>query len=238
MSLLARRLMPSDKYLVTYFGSASVPVDNTSSTASPMTITPPTNMRKGDLVFVHMFVGSAGPRTFSISVTGGQSWATLTGDKVGSNPEIYWTYCTFNGTWSANPQFSISGTGVSKSTVMHVFRPPYQNGTWSIDQQSTFTSNTATSSTDTGVTNTKTTNVTIAMWTISDGTATISSQTGTNWFVPGSTQYRNPAVNNKGGGYAYQIQGVRLPVGATGSVTKNWSTSLTSWRHLISFYYV
>jgi hypothetical protein len=237
MSLIQHHMMLGNTPIV-YFGSANVPNDNVINSASPMIITPPSNMKAGDFVFVHMYCGSNGPRTGSISVTGGQTW-TLTKDRSSSLPEIWHAWCTFNGTWSANPRFDISGSAITKSTIMHVFRPPRTTAVWAVDQAVVLSSvgGGTDTTTITGVTNTGR-GVTIVANINADVSNTYTSLSGTNWRKLGGAQYRNPGANAKASSYAYQIQELNVPFGATGNVSITWSGTSTAWYNTIqSFSY-
>jgi len=113
------------------FGSASNPADNGTGTTDPVVITPPGSMQTGDLVFVTVcFSGTSG--TLTVSQAGGQSWTSLTTrNQTRNRTRSFW--CIFNGTWSASPSWTGSGTA-NVIARMLVFRP---NGgvtsTWAID---------------------------------------------------------------------------------------------------------
>jgi hypothetical protein len=238
MSLLLRR-HKAKRSDINFHGLATHWADGASSNVSPMTITPPVGMRQGDLVYVFMFVGSPGPRIFSVSATGGQSWAAMTAHRVGALPEIYSTFCTFNGTWSANPQFSIDGSAITKSSLMLVFRPPTTTAVWTADQTSGVGTNGGGTTTTivSSVTNTGR-GISIAANMTSGTTSTFVSLSGAQWKKIGGNQYRNTGANAKGVTFACQSQGFSSPIGATGTVTFVWSGTETAFYNVVrSFTY-
>lgn len=178
----------------TYFASASNPDDNLANTVSPCVITPPASMVAGDLVVVHFASRSAG--TLSITVTGGQTWNTLSGYTGGSVPSpmnIYW--CRYNGTWAANPSWS-STTSNNTSGVMHVFRPDNGSKLWDIDVAqvtATFAAPTTPFTvTRAGRTTVAVDTVTLAVFSAEDD-VTWGTMTGAGWVIAGTAQYRNTA---------------------------------------------
>lgn len=242
MSLLRRHGLLGLPKPIVYFGSASTPADGgiqNISLATPFFITPPSNMLAGDLVYIHLYCAAAGPRTFLITSPAGQSF-TLTGNQVGSNPESYTAWCTFNGSWGGfDPFFSISGAATVKSGVMHVIRPNRVGGVWAVDQA--FTQSTgsvgSTNSTITGITNTHPNNVTIATWITQTSTPVLSSYSGGGWRQLGGSQYRNHGTNNKGSMYAFQAQGRGSNLGATGNVQITVDVITDFFQTIQSFYY-
>lgn len=206
----------------TYFGSASSPTDNGTG-STPATITPPSNMLAGDLVYVEVQHRSASTIN-TVSVTGGQAWkseATFTY----TNGQITVFWCTYNGTWSANPQFASADVLFGHTAVMHVFRPGSQAGSqWAIDVAQSTGTFTAGSSpftkTITGITTGANNAVVIACWATADDN-TWGTLSGTGWSVLGSAQYRNLAGNDQSMAFAYRIQ---PQPGATGNVSLNQAT--------------
>ena len=116
----------------TYFGSASVPADGASAVnaTTQVTITPPASMLAGDLVVVSCVSGAS--NTWSNGVTGGQTWTAETAYQGTAGPWCRLFWCTFNGTWGANPRFD-STVGTNTSAIMHVFRPSATTKVWAID---------------------------------------------------------------------------------------------------------
>jgi len=230
--MLGRPLQPR------FFGFATVPADNASNGGSPMVVTPPANMVSGDLTWVSFLRAGAGPETASIPVTGGQSW-TLTQDRNTSLPEIWTAWCTFNGTWSANPQFAITGTSVAKSAQMFVVRSNKVGAVWAVDQYSSLVTTSVGGGvfdqTITGVTNTNNRVVTIARAVVSVSGYTYSSHTPLNWIWMGGQNFRNTGSNNKNILYGYLYQPIG---GATGDLTFTGAIgSSTAYKNMHSFYY-
>ena len=196
-------------------------------------------MRAGDLVYVYSQCGSSSPRTLTITVTGGQTWNTSelrNGDTLGL-PFIWISWCTFNGTWSANPAFVISGTAVSKLRSMHVFRAPKAGAVWAIDQGPH-----QTVEPDVeihvlpSITNTK---KCVSIF----GGAIPGVRTGTSgagWLQLGAAQYAHEGPNPQYTKLAYQVMGygwpVGIPVGATGNCTITCETTSFAFLTRISFY--
>jgi hypothetical protein len=79
-----------------------------------ITHTPPAGLQAGDLVVVVCQSRSAA--TWSVGVDGGQTW---TAETAFNNVRIFW--CTFNGTWSADPRFD-STSSVCTSSWMNCWR--------------------------------------------------------------------------------------------------------------------
>lgn len=116
----------------TFFGSSSNPSDPGSvSGGGTNAVTPPSSMVSGDLVimFGH-YRGNDG--AINIEETGGQVWNVRSAlAEAASSFRIAW--CEFNGTWSANPAMTNSGTANGFTASMHVFRPGNAAGGWDID---------------------------------------------------------------------------------------------------------
>ena len=212
---------------------------------APVTLVPPNkaNMLAGDLVYVFMTAGGGGIRDLTIPNAGGQTWTfvKIRDGNVSGLPSIWDCFCTFNGTWTANPQFSISGSVVSKLYVMNVMRPPVPGGFWTTDQGPTNASNTGSGSPGSyvcpGMTNTvNKPNVTIfALQNYSSG---FNSLSGAYWKLLGPEFYLAAGANARTGTLIYQIQGFINPVGATGNATIGGDTAPTTaqlTRH--SWYY-
>lgn len=112
-----------------YVRSSAIPADSASATnaTSTITLTPPTNMRQGDLVVA--FMQSRNSATMTVGVTGGQTWNSLTALNDGSNINTQCFWCVFNGTWSASPRFD-STSSTCTSAHMSAFRGRTINENW------------------------------------------------------------------------------------------------------------
>jgi len=78
---------------ITYFGSASTPVDNGTNTANPTIVTPPANMQDNDFVII-IACSADTSGTLAISETGGQAWTALTQQNTSLNiTNVFW--CDF-----------------------------------------------------------------------------------------------------------------------------------------------
>lgn len=209
---------------ITYYGHAANPADSATvkfaNPDAPLPITPPAGMTAGDLVFVIVAIRDV--VSLSVSNAGGQTWTTEAEISTGSVAHRrFW--CTFNGTWSANPTFTASylGTYAKMSAVMLVFRPS-GSPTWAVDVAQAENAVTPLSSpwdvTATGQTAIAASTVSIATWVSTVPSPPVAAlQTG-GWTNPDSqTQWRN--TNGTSTDLivcaAYKIQ---TSAGATGNV--------------------
>ena len=220
---------------ISYFGHAANPADGASvkwgSPDGPLPITPPSGMTAGDLVYV-IFAYRDTPDTLSVSNAGGQTWTSETNVSSGSmSARRFW--CTFNGTWSANPTFTatVNRSYAKISAVMLVFRPS-GSPTWAVDVAQATGSVTLSSPWDvtaTGQTAIDASTVSIATWVSTRESPPVAAlQTG-GWTNPDSqTQWRN--TNGTSTDLiicaAYKIQ---TSAGATGNVVNrldSWPTTV------------
>lgn len=112
---------------ITFFGQASVPADNGSNSTTATTITPVASMLAGDLTVVH--VTQRGTGTWSVGVTGGQTWNEVGANNVTTNVSAQTYWARFDGTWTANPRFDCT-SGTNTTVIMLVFRPNNSTSTW------------------------------------------------------------------------------------------------------------
>lgn len=206
---------------ITRFGGTQSPADNGSSTATQITLTPPGSMRAGDLVVVTL--QQRGTATFSVGVTGGQTWNSTT-RRTYTNGAVQTFYCTFNGSWDANPRFDFSA-GTCTTAVMHVFRATDSGKEIALhidETTNTFVAGTTPfTKTATGHTTTEAETVSLACFYTADDN-TWGSLSGTGWVQTGmSAQYRNTAGSDQSMAFAYKIQS---SAGATDNVSLNQAT--------------
>jgi len=218
----------------TFFGQTSVPLDGAATTnaTTTITLTPPASMLSGDLVVV--YVQQRGTATFSIGVTGGQSW-TAVGRNVGTATVAFETYyATFNGTWAANPRFDLSA-GTCTSAIMLVFRPDTATNVWATQLVQTTNAAAAATITVTGTTTTLAPNVTVASWMTADDN-TWGTLTGTNW-TKGTlpAQYRNTSGTDQSATFAYQLQTTAAATNNVAQTQLTLGNDATAWRR-ITFY--
>lgn len=216
----------------TFFGNSFTPTDGGSNNTTSITLTPPASMNSGDLVVV--YTTQRGTATISVGNDGGQSWQSL-GRNVGTaNVSLETFYCTFNGTWASNPQFSYS-SGTNTTAVMLVFRPDNSSNIWQFENLDTINRASAASHTITGVTPSFDNNVTIASWHSADDN-TWGNLSGTNWEKTSlQNQYRNLAGSDSSTTIAYQIQSTSA---STNNVTQTQLTlgnDATACR-IVTFY--
>lgn len=200
-----------------YYNSATSPADNGTSTATQITITPPSGMQAGDFVIVTQH--QRGSATFSIGVDGGQSWTTHT-RVTNTNQAIQQHWCVFDGTWDANPRFDFSA-GTNTNVQMHVFRSVDGNDGWEVDTAQSAGTFSAPSGppydvTITGATPNDTHTLAIATWATEDDN-TWGQASGTGWNTLGAAQYRNTSGSDTSTTYAYHAQ---TSSGAIPNVTK------------------
>jgi hypothetical protein len=216
---------------ITHFGAASVPADNSASNAATQTITVPGSMTTGDLVFVTCSARDAAA-TFSVGVTGGQTWNALTA-QTNTNIATQSFWCRYNGTWSANPRFDFS-TSTCNTSVMQVFRPTDTGKLWGVDQAQSITTFTAAATvTITGQTRAQSSAISIAHWVTPDDNSW-GTLSGSGWSQTGiGAQYRNTGGNDSSQAYAYNI-------GTGGSndvsLTQTANGNDAGIRSIISFY--
>jgi hypothetical protein len=149
-----------------------------------------------------------GTATFSITNNGGQSWTSLSRTALTTNVATQVHYARFNGTWSANPQFT-SSAGTNTSAYMLVFRPTVSTNAWNHENESNVGAAAATTITITGVTPNFDDNITIANWNTADDN-TWGNLSGANWEQTAlGAQYRNLAGTDASSAFAYQIQQTR-----------------------------
>lgn len=233
MSLIRHHSLGDQAKLITFWGLATNPADNTSlGGSSPIAVVPPANMVAGDLVYCSMFCAGGGFTTFSVSNSGGQSWTQVV-DRNSALPAICTFWCTFNGAWSANPSFDTDVAGVARSVQMFVFRPAKAGAVWAVDQPVTMASSTGGSSVVAGVTNTKNKVVTVVRNILSTSAQTYSSHSPGSFHQMGSN-FRNTGSNNKNALYFYKVQAIGE---ATGDLTVNITGSATHYKSMQSFYY-
>lgn len=199
---------------ITLFGAASTPTDGAAATntTDPTVLTPPSSMVAGQLVIVY---GSKRVASGAISMSnaGGQTWTQIGSTHNGSTATLsaaaFW--CTFNGTWSANPSVSFSST-TCNIAVMLVFSPNTVGNIWNYSASqnlSSFASGSATPSTNGGSgglftpPNATAINVYVAM-TDDDNTYTIQAPAN-GWSNTGlSAQYRNTSGTDASMAFLYQ----------------------------------
>lgn len=202
---------------ITFFGVASSPADNSGLTGPTLTMTPPASMQDGDLVLVSVRY-RASTASITNSVTGGQAWTAETQyDTTNIRARLFW--CRFNGTWAADPQFTITTGTNAIDAQMLVFRPTSAAHTWSLDAAPATATYAAPSTpftvTVTGRDTVAASTVTLAAWHSVDNN-TWGTLSGTGWSKTSlGAQYRN---TNNSSTYAYNI---RTSQGTVANVSQN-----------------
>ena len=214
-------------------GQTSVPADNGTNATTTITLTPPTLMADGDLVVVYL--QQRGTATFSVGITGGQTWTSI-GRNVGTaNVAVETFWARFDGTWAANPRFDFSA-GTNTTAVMLVFRSDVPTNQWGTSNIQTVNAAAAATITITGVTPANPDSVTIGSWMTADDN-TWGTLTGAGWSKLGlSNQYRNLAGNDSSSTYAYYLQtGGPSAVPNVSQTQLTLGNDATAWRR-ITFY--
>jgi hypothetical protein len=179
-------------------------------------------MQAGDLVLlIGQYRGAVSPQ---VNSTGGQTWAQETTNTGSTNIRTTLAWATFNGTWTTNPDMSISSGTAAFTVRMVVFRPTDPTYTWSRNVAlqnanvgapvSPFTVS-ITGQTTTGIEPT----VSVALWATADDN-TWGTLSGTGWTLLGS-QIRNTTGQDQSQALAYYIQSSG---GATGNVSLRQAT--------------
>lgn len=218
----------------TFFGATSIPVDGAAATnaTTTITLTPPASMVTNDLVVVYLT--QRGTATFSVGITGGQTWTSIGRDVGTANVALETYWATYNGTWSADPRFDFSA-GTNTTGIMVVFRPDDNTKIWATEQISTINAAAAATITVTGITPNFAPNVTVASWSTADDN-TWGTLTGTNWVKTSlSAQYRNTAGNDASTTIAYQLQSVAAATNNVSQTQLTLGNDATTWRR-ITFY--
>ena len=96
---------------ITPVGNAKSPTTENAANVGPTaTVTPPGGLQSGDYVVV--LAGYRGTSvTLAVGTTGGQTWTSETAQTQSTTNTSRLFHCRFNGTWSADPTFTVtSGT--------------------------------------------------------------------------------------------------------------------------------
>jgi len=174
---------------ITYFGSASTPTDNGTSTGTPIAVTPPGSMVTGDLVVMYGYY--RGTSTITVSAAGGQFWFTMVPSATATNLTLSYAafYCRYNGTWGTNPSLAFSTSSTNCNVIMHVFRPTAGANTWSSYGR--------------------------ALSPVRDNTAPGSPFTCTSTFLPVATEFASNSLFSDGSLAAYwKLEDVNSTVGS------------------------
>lgn len=219
---------------ITYFGSASTPLDNGSEgAATPVAVTPPASMVAGQLVLMSINTSSA--TTASMSVTGGQTWNALAEITGGGGIRFRTFWAIFDGTWAANPSIATGGgAGDLNTVVMHVFSPSTGHTTWAIDvaQTSSFAFPSGGVYTIPSRTSTQNSALNYSVIAIT-GASTFSGLSGGSWTITGDPQYRNLFSADNTLVFTHYIQ---TSAGATGTATITASAPTPGTQIGVTFY--
>lgn len=203
---------------ITYFGSASNPLDNNLLNGPDVAVTPPASMVAGDLVLLIPQIKSGTVSPINVTVTGGQTWNTAVGLITDGSTILSIFWCEFNGTWDADPNVNWGGTpGTDPMTVvMHVFRPGTAALTWFLD------GNTSSGTFPTpgsgqpvilaGTSPPHDSTVTMALWATPDDN-NWGDPTGGSWAGLGTQEYRNTSGTGMCITFARVIQTASGPTG-------------------------
>jgi hypothetical protein len=110
----------TDTPTVTLFGETRIPATQDGTNAGPtVTLAPPTSMVAGQLVLVYL--NYRGAVTWSNSTTGGQTWSSSANTQQSTTTTARLFWCIFNGTWSADPVFTVTTGTAGASGWMMVY---------------------------------------------------------------------------------------------------------------------
>lgn len=215
--------------MISFVGVSVRPADNGSFGAQPFNLTPVASMQFGDIAIV--IIQTRGTdAVVTINSAGGQNWNTEDAySNSAQSGAIFW--CRFNGTWTTNPNFSITGSSDPYTAAMIAFRPSNSSKLWGAERITYFDGGTIISpflfeipSRDT----THNSTVAIAGWMYTQD-STLTSFTGTDWTIAGSDQYRNLGGQDQCLGLAYHVltqEGTTNLVSVNGNQTANLETVL------------
>ena len=220
---------------ITFFGVSSVPTDNGSNNTTATTITPPSSMSLGDLVVVHCT--QRGTATWSVGVTGGQTWNSLGANNATTNvnEETFWA--RYNGTWGANPRFD-STAGTNTTVVMVVFRPTDNTYFWGANN---IADNNVSGTTTVGISGVTTINpstITLAIWSSTDDN-TWGTLNGSGWSKTGlDAQYRNLSGQDSSSTFAYYIATSIVSVPSVTQTQLTLGADATATRRITFYEYI
>lgn len=199
--------------------SSNVNPDPDTDVGPTVTIPTPAGAVAGDLVVVVCYYRGA-TQNYSVSTTGGQSWVPCATHRSTSQM-VQAFYCRFNGTWAANPVFTVGSGTETAIGVMHVFRGQLGAASrWAMDQSPALGSGAGTGFTITGVTTKAQRTLSIALVASQDDN-TYTLTTPGLWMRLGNAQYRST------GGTDAAITFAQLALnqaGPTGNLTQTQAT--------------
>jgi hypothetical protein len=164
------------------------------------------------VVIVAAYRGTA---TLGLAQTGGQTWTTGPNAQANSQTvtvRLFW--CRFNGTWTANPSVTTTGTG---TLTVYSFAVDVADGLYpEIDVPFTSASHNGGTVTVPSLTTTTAGALALAGWVSDNNNAWSAPPPG--WSLPGGqAQWRNTAGSDNSLALAYRIMG---PAGATGTIAR------------------
>jgi hypothetical protein len=222
---------------ISRFGSAASLTDNTSAAGPTVTVTPPASMTSGMLVSVTVWVRNTFPLSWddiTVAVTGGQEWMEITddsftGNAIGMGKRFV---CIFNGTWSANPQFT-SAVTTTVTAIMVVYQHDAGSAKRFVVQSPHYPTAQAAATTQTNPSFTIPTQPAVieAAWGVQAANTWGSLTAGwTNALA--TAQVRNTAGSAMSVAHAYKVF---TATGASGTVSETQSASTAGCSSLIAF---
>jgi hypothetical protein len=206
-------------------GEAHFPTtDNTASLGPTITFTPPGSIQTGDLVvaIVHYRASTV---TINVGNDGGQSWTATNQQTYSTTNALRIFYCIYDGTWDANPSFTVGSGTVAMTGQMLAFR----NASSTLDVATTMSGYAATTAVNITGTTTQTDNaLVLAVWSSQDNNTWGSLSSG--WYAPGIGYIRNTSNGSISAAYM-----VNSDPGATGDVSKNQSGADAGITALMAF---
>lgn len=202
---------------ITPFCVTSSPADNGIQGGSIRSVTPCGGMAANDYVVVIASIAASTAQTISNSTTGGQTWTSETEiDNSGPTLHTRVFHTRYNGSWAANPAFTVSpGDSNSFTLQMFVFRGV--DTTTALDVAVTGAAFSAPGTpfdvTINEITTATNNALVLAIW-VSRDDVSWALQTG-GWTASTPPYVRNTAGSDHSQGSAYKIQ---TSAGATGNV--------------------
>jgi hypothetical protein len=204
---------------IRWIASASnVAPDPDTDVGPTATIAPPAGLQVGDLVVVYCYYRGA-TQNWSVSTTGGQQWQGCATHRS-TTQMVQAFFCRFNGTWAANPVFTVGAGTETAIAVMHAFRGAGADSRWALDQSPLLNSAAGSAFAVAGITPQSPRTLAIAcVASLDDNEYTITAPG--RWALLGNKQYRST------GGTDAAMVFAQLPqttADATGAVTFTQST--------------
>lgn len=202
----------TDDGTIRWIVTASNIVDPDIDVGPNATIPAPAGLVVGDLCVVYCYYRGA-TQSWSITTTGGQSWVPCATHRSATQMvQAFW--CRFNGTWAANPVFTVGSGAETAIAVLHAFRGNRgADSRWALDQPPLLNSGAGTAFAVAGVTPQALRTISIAcVASLDDNTYTLTAPG--RWRRLGGAQYRSTGGRDGAVAFASLAQNAAQPTGA------------------------